>query len=133
MSNTGPLIYKCSVPGRCPSKKNTQKVVRRHGMTFVVYTPLFRAWESEAIAYMKAANKMKKPFGVPMVARFTFYFKNHSGESDTSNLVEAPQDVLKKAGVIADDKFIYLFTAHKVFGTEPRTDIELYHYEEPTP
>ena len=58
--------------------------------------------------------------------KLVFHFKNHQHEADVSNLVEAPQDALTKAGVIIDDKIIQVVSATKVFDGTEGTDIELY-------
>lgn len=122
------MFFSCTIPTRCPSKKNTQKVVRKHGRTFVLYTKQFREWEALALATLKQAWSGRDAFTEPMEARFRFYFKNHQHEADLSNIVEAPQDALQKAGVIKDDKLIWIARLEKFFGEEPRVEIELYPY-----
>ena len=122
-------IYSCYVPGRPPSKKNTKKVYRRFGKTMVVYTKLFLAWEQTALVYMKQAMINRKLIDKPIEAKFIFEFKNHKAEPDTSNLIEAPQDALTKAGVISDDKIIQVVHAKKTFGDGEGTVIELYEIE----
>jgi Holliday junction resolvase RusA-like endonuclease len=66
----------------------------------------------------------------PLEIKLVFQFVNRSAEADVSNLVEAPQDVLKKAGVISDDRIIQVVHARKEFGTGPGMTIELLKIEE---
>lgn len=121
-------IFKAEINGRCPVKKNKMKVVRRHGNTIVIYSPEFREWERIALLALKQANQ-GQTIDEPLEARFKFYFKNRSGEADLSNLIDSPQDALTKAGVIIDDRIIQLLQAEKVFGHEPKVEIELYRLE----
>lgn len=65
----------------------------------------------------------------PLFAKFYFHFLNRQSESDTSNCIEGPADVLTRAGVIKDDKLIVALYAQKEFGLEPKTIIELYEAE----
>jgi len=119
-------IYQGQVSGRCPSKKNTKKVVRRYGRTMVIYSAQFREWETRALVELRQTWN-GKTIDQPLEAVFRFYFKNRQAESDLSNVIEAPQDALTKAGVIIDDKIIQVIHATKIFGHEPRVEIELRH------
>lgn len=125
-------IYYCSIPNRCPSKKNTKKFVRNHGRVNVIYSAQFREWEKTAIIHMRQAHIGMDVIDEPIEAKFTFYFKNHHAEADVSNIIEAPQDALKKAGVISDDKLIQVIHAQKIFGEEPRCVIQLFAIETTT-
>ena len=120
------LLYKIFIPGRPPSKKNTKKVIRRHGRTFVLYSKPFREWEETALAYLKGSVVLKEPLSCPLEIKLVFQFNDRRREADVSNLVEAPQDALTKAGVITDDKIIQVVHARKEFGKEAGTFIELY-------
>lgn len=119
------LIFKCTIPGRCPVKKNRMKVVRRYGHTNVIYTQDFREWERLALLTLRQVLP-NEVIDEPLEAKFIFYFANKKGEPDVSNLIDSPQDALKKAGVIIDDRIIQVVHAQKFFGEEPRVEIELY-------
>jgi len=120
------MLFKIFIPGRPPSKKNTKKVVRRHGHTLVIYSKKFREWEALALPLLRRAQAGKKTIDQPLEISLRFHFKNHAAEADVSNLVEAPQDALTKAGVISDDKIIQVVRAEKIFDGTEGTDIELY-------
>lgn len=65
----------------------------------------------------------------PLYVIYKFYFANRQAEPDVSNLIEGPQDVLQKAGIIKNDRLIMRVMAEKFFGVgEPRTEIEIYNY-----
>lgn len=124
------MLFSCTIPSRCVVKKNTQRVVGVGRRKRVIYSPQFSVWENEAIIAMRMAHRAD-PISDLIKLVIRFYFKNYHAEADTSNLLEGPNDCFKKAGVILDDKLIRKIEAEKFFGYEPRTEIELYKYEEP--
>ena len=124
------LMFECWIPGRPPSKKNTKKVVRRYGRTTVIYSKQFREWEQNALVYLKQAAIGYEVIDCPLEIKLIFHFRNHKNEADVSNLVEAPQDALTKAGVITDDKIIQVVHAQKVFEGREGISIELYSIDE---
>jgi Holliday junction resolvase RusA-like endonuclease len=120
------LLFKCFIPGRPVSKKNTKKFVRRHGHVMVIYSKKFKDWESTAIPYIRQAFVGKQTIACHLEIRLVFHFKNHAHEADVSNLTEAPQDALEKALVIQNDRLIQRVIAEKVFDNTEGTDVELY-------
>jgi len=128
------LLFKCTIPGRPAVKKNQQKVVRRWGQTRVVYTPQFYEWEQRALLEMKRAMLGMDTIREPLEMKIHFTLENGRSLPDLSNLLEAPQDALTKAGVIEDDRLIQVINATRVHGNkkkplEPKTEIELYALE----
>lgn len=119
------LLFACTINARAAVKKNTQRVVGYGRKRRAIYSPQYKAFESVAILSMIKAHQGREPIDVPIEARFRFYFANHQWEADLSNLVEGPQDALKDAGVIADDRLIQSLHATKHFGDGPRVEIEL--------
>lgn len=119
------MIFQCTIPGRPIVKKNTKRIFGAGRFKRIVYSPKYQEWERHAAKHVRRALNAKC-IDYPVAAWFKFYFANKQGEADTSNLIEGPQDLLKKMGVIVDDKLIHLVTAQKFFGaSEPRTEIEL--------
>lgn len=115
-------IFHAVLPGRPIVKKNTAKHYRGR----CIYSDRFREWEACSLIFLSRVWKNKKPLEENLWASFIFFFKNHQGEADVSNLIEAPQDALTKAGVIKDDRFIQLVCGRKIFGEAPRTEIILW-------
>lgn len=121
-------IFNIVIPGRPIVKKNTQRIVGYGKKRRAIYSPLYTAWERGALLIFKMKDDL--PFiDFNVMAEFSFYFENHSAEPDTSNLIEGPQDLLKKAGVISDDKIIKRVLAEKFFGETPRTEIRILRLE----
>jgi Holliday junction resolvase RusA-like endonuclease len=121
------MLFSCKIMGRVISKKNSKRIYRnRHtGKPFIVSSLKHETWEKSAVLAVRNSWRGDEPISKALEATYRFYFKNRQGEPDTSNCIEAPQDVLKKAGVITDDKIIKRVIAEKFFGEEPRTEIEL--------
>lgn len=113
------------IPSRCYIKKNTQRIVGFGKSKRAIYSPKFRAWHKIAMLHLKLNWRGREPLDEPLELTVRFYFKNHAGEADLSNLVESPQDALKDAGVIVDDRLIQVLHAQKFYGETPRTEIEL--------
>jgi Holliday junction resolvase RusA-like endonuclease len=124
-------VFSCEIPGRPISKKNTKKVVKRHGLSLVIYSPQFRQWERDALLILKRLAQGRELLTCKLEAHFVFKFVNHRSEADVSNLIEAPQDALEKACIIKNDRLIHVVRARKEFGfLQDSTVIELYKLED---
>ncbi len=121
-------IFVCEIPGRCMVKKNTQRVVGYGSKKRAKYSQQFLFWQR--VAELTLAKRR-----VPMITEkiefhIQFYFKNRRAEPDVSNLVEGPQDVLTKMGIIKDDRIIQRLVAEKIFDTgDEKTAIQIFHYK----
>jgi Holliday junction resolvase RusA-like endonuclease len=62
---------------------------------------------------------------------YTFYLKNHK-TTDTSNLIKLLEDVMVKAGVIDDDRFVYSFHAKKIPSDVEHMEIDIVPYTSTT-
>lgn len=122
-------LFECEIPGRVGIKKNGKLVIQRFGRTVVLPSDRYTQWERASEIYvLQAKNKYKLPIETAIEAHFEFHFKNGQAEPDTSNCIEGPQDLLKKMGVIVDDKLIVKLSAVKKLYLEPKTVIRLYAY-----
>lgn len=118
-------FFRVTIPGRPIVKKNTQRIVGFGKSKRAIYSKAFKAWERIAILECRRIWKYQEPVYEPIEAVYRFYFENKKSEADVSNLVEGPQDALKAAGVIHDDRIIQKVMAIKYFGEKPRVEIEL--------
>lgn len=129
---SGPIVT-LTIPGRPIVKKNTQRVVGFGKSRRRILSPKYIAWERAAM--LSAMATAKRPtsialLDIPVRAVFRFYFKDRQAEADVSNLIEGPQDLLVKLGVLKDDRLVRRVEGEKFFGHEPRVEIEIYRYEE---
>lgn len=122
-------LVRMTLPGRPIVKKNTKRAFGSGRSKRFVYSPRYLEWAENALKHLSRDVSIAL-LDRPMEARFRFYFVNRHAEPDVSNLVEGPQDILKQAHIISDDKLIYRVVAEKFFGAEePRTEVELWSYE----
>lgn len=125
-------IYHCIVFGRPYVKKNNQRAFGAGRFKRIVYSKKYLAWESRTLTVVRAAafEQQVRRIDFPVRATFRFFFENRQSEPDLSALYEGIQDVLEKAGVILNDKLILSHDGSgKFFGSEPRTEVELYRLE----
>lgn len=115
-------LYKITIPGRVPVKKNTAK----RFFSGVVYSKVWREWEKKALTIMSSSGSVMQ-ISVYCELHLNFFLKNHQWEPDVSNVCEGPQDVLQKLGILKDDKLIKRLVAEKHFNCdEPRLEIEIH-------
>ena len=80
------------------TKKNSQRIVTgKNGKPMIIPSEAYKKYEEEAMWYLK-------PLGVdyPMNVRCLFYMPTHR-RVDLTNLLEAIDDVMVKAGTLKDD------------------------------
>lgn len=121
-------IFTCEIPGRCMVKKNTQRVFGTGKGKRVRYSDQYNFWER--VAQLTLAKRRVPLIEAHIEVHFHFYFKNHRAEPDVSNLIEGPQDVLTKMGIIKDDRIIQKVVAEKHFDDPvEKTEIIIFPYK----
>lgn len=121
------LVFQCTIPGRPIVKKNTACRGRRG----VFYSKRFLGWEKIALLAVHKARGKAKTVEECVHVEYRFYLEDRRGEPDVSNLVEGPQDVIEKVGVIRNDKLVKSFYAEKFIGKEhgaARCEIDVYKF-----
>lgn len=122
-----------TIPGRPIVKKNTQRIVGSGKARRRILSPKYLAWEQSAM--LNAMAVLKRSFkghlvDYPIRLLLKFYFADRQAEADVSNLVEGPQDLLVKLGVLKDDRLVHELRAFKFFGHDPRTEISIFKYQQ---
>lgn len=100
--------YTFTIIGKPVVLKNGKRVLknRRTGKNFIGSSDDAMLWGRMAVVQLKAAWKGRDPLPkVWMNAKIESYIPT-SMRADASNLYEAPQDALEKAGIISNDYFI---------------------------
>lgn len=119
--------FEAEISGRPVIKKNTQKIIRRGGKTFAVYSKLFKEYRTRALFQFKQTRiGLGSTLTGELHASYEFHFKNKQGEADVSNLIEAPQDCLAESLIIENDKQIVSLDAQKIFSGLEKTIIKLW-------
>ena len=99
----GEVLRRFMLPMVPRTKKNSMEIRRRRdGSQFVSPSGEYQIWERSAAEYLEALNWWREPLSGPVNLSEHFYMPN-ARRVDISNLTEAIDDVLVRAGVIADD------------------------------
>jgi Holliday junction resolvase RusA-like endonuclease len=125
-----PLVT-LTIPGRVGILKNSKRVISRGRgkRALVLPSSKYESWAKSAGAAL-AAQRTVFLIDVPVEVHMRFYFANRQSESDLSNCLQGPEDLLQAHGILENDKLIMRIEAEKHFGHEPRVEIELYPYTE---
>ena len=94
-------LYETVIPLNPVTKKNSMQIIRNRGRPRLIQSKKYRQYEKDALKIIK---RPKEPISSPVNLRAVFY-RQYKYRCDLSNLIEAAQDILVKAGVLEDDNF----------------------------
>lgn len=103
------MVLQLFLTGETPSKKNSRVTDTRTGRTFP--NARYRKWENEKINEVRLQYQ-GEPIDGPLNIDMIFYHTNKKVR-DCDNPVNSVLDMLKKAGVLKDDRWT-LVPLHKV-------------------
>ena len=109
------------------SKKNSQQIVvnRATGRSFVMPSKQYKEYEKDALWFIP---KVEAPIICPVNIKCLFYMPTRR-KVDLTNLLEAVDDVMVKAGLLADDCYTIVEShdGSRVFVDKenPRTEVEI--------
>lgn len=91
-----------TIPLAPVTKKNSQRIVinRRTGRPMVMPSAAYKDYEREAALFIPRGVYITKPVNIKCL----FYMPTRR-KCDLTNLLEAIDDVMTKAGLLADDNF----------------------------
>lgn len=110
------------------SKKNSQQILvnRATGRPFIMPSKAYKDYEAKAMWYIHP--KPENPIDRPVNVKCLFYTPTHR-RVDLVNLLEAAEDILVRAKVLADDNanIVVSMDGSRVLydKTAPRTEIEI--------
>lgn len=95
------LPVRISIQGTPRTKKNSQRIFKRPGGKgyFIAPSKEYKEYEERALTQIK---KPDKPIDIPVNVQCTYYMPT-ARKVDLTNLLEATDDILVRAGVLADD------------------------------
>lgn len=108
------------------SKKNSQQILmnKATGRPFIMPSKNYKEYEKAAMWFMPKI----KPIDYPVNVKCLFYMPTRR-KCDLTNMLEAADDVMVKAGVLADDNYSIVEShdgSRILFDKEnPRTEIEI--------
>lgn len=109
------------------SKKNSQQILinRATGRSFVMPSKQYKEYEKDALWFIP---KVEAPIICPVNVKCLFYMPTRR-RVDLTNLLEAVDDVMVKAGLLADDCYTIVEShdGSRVFVDKenPRTEVEI--------
>lgn len=109
------------------SKKNSQQILinRATGRPFVMPSKQYKEYEKDALWFIP---KVEAPIICPVNIKCLFYMPTRR-RVDLTNLLEAVDDIMVKAGLLADDCYTIVEShdGSRVFVDKenPRTEIEI--------
>lgn len=98
------IMLSYTVSGNPIVKKNTQKVVRQRGRTFVAYSAQYRSWLHRAMDELALQKRPDEPIDYPVILVCNFFMQTLR-IVDLSALYEGIQDTLVKMEILKDDNF----------------------------
>nr|DAE50037.1 MAG TPA: Endodeoxyribonuclease RusA [Caudoviricetes sp.] len=111
--------------GRPITKKNHGQLVKRNGKMCMIPSKAYREYE-ESCLWQIAGKKINVP-GV-VVVECVYYMPDKKSFPDLIGLLQATSDILTKARVIDDDKWICSYGASRIAGYDkanPRAEITI--------
>lgn len=98
-------MIRFTVPLPPISKKNSQQILtnRATGRPFIMPSKKYKDYEKEAAKYIPKLRQLE-PINSPVNIKCLFYMPTKR-KCDLTNLLEAIDDVMVKAGLLADDDF----------------------------
>lgn len=111
--------------GRPTTKKNSGRIISKSGKPIIISSEAYMNYE-ESCLWQLAGKKLHVP-GI-VVVECKYYLPNKRGWPDLVGLLQATSDILTKAGVIDDDKWICSYGESCIAGIDkenPRVEIRI--------
>lgn len=118
-------MIKITFKGRPITKKNHGQLVKRNGKMCMIPSKAYREYE-ESCLWQIAGKKINVP-GV-VVVECVYYMPDKKSFPDLIGLLQATSDILTKARVIDDDKWICSYGDSRIAGYDkanPRAEITI--------
>ena len=125
-------MIKFTIPLTPITKKNHQQLVWPKGRNkpIVMPSPQYKQYEKDALWFIP---KLNVPLSGPVCVTCKFFMPTRR-KCDLTNLLQAIDDILVKAGLLADDNYtvIQSHDGSRVFYDKerPRTEVIIYPIEE---
>lgn len=118
-------VIDITLKGRPVTKKNSGRIISRSGKPIIIPSETYINYE-EACLWQLAGKKLHVP-GI-VVVECQYYLPNKRSWPDLIGLLQATSDILTKAGVIDDDKWICSYGESCIAGIDkenPRAEIRI--------
>jgi Holliday junction resolvase RusA-like endonuclease len=121
-------MIKFTIPLPPISKKNSQQILTNNytGKPFIAPSKQYKAYEEQALWFIPRLRQAK-PINTPVNVKCLFYMPTRR-KVDLTNLLEAIDDIMVKAGLLADDNYTIIEShdGSRVFYDKDRPRTEVY-------
>lgn len=118
-------VIDITLKGRPATKKNSGRIVSRNGKPIIIPSEAYKNYE-DACMWQLAGKKLHVS-GI-IVVECKYYLPNKRSWPDLIGLLQATSDILTKAGIIDDDKWICSYGESCIVGIDkenPRAEIRI--------
>lgn len=124
-------VIRLTIPGIPRTKKNSQRVVPRGGRHIPLPSKAWEEWAADAVPKLQFwAQQMRlAPLARPLNCAALFYRDANRG--DAAGFYQGLADILEKAGIVANDKWIVSWDESRLCkdASRPRVELVLTHAE----
>ena len=118
---------KLVLPGRPITKKNSQRIIinRRTGRPQVIQSERYMEYEAACLWHLK---NYRVKFSGPVWVKARYWMPNRRGWPDLIGLLQATCDILEKARIIVNDRYVVKLDGSELVGVDkqnPRAEIEI--------
>lgn len=118
-------VIDITLKGRPATKKNSGRIISKSGKPIIIPSEAYMNYEEGCL--WQLAGKKLHISGI-VVVECKYYLPNKRGWPDLVGLLQATSDILTKAGVIDDDKWICSYGESCIAGIDkdnPRAEIRI--------
>ena len=111
--------------GRPVSKKNNARIVRFGGHPGIVPSKAFCEYEVDCLEQLASCTERYKGY---LHVKAEYWLPNYKWYPDLCNLLNATHDILEKAGIYENDRFIVNIDGSRIVGLSkknPRAEITI--------
>ena len=118
-------VIDITLKGRPATKKNSGRIISRNGKPIIIPSEAYKNYEYACM--WQLAGKKLHISGI-VVVECKYYLPNKRSWPDLIGLLQATSDILTKAGVIDDDKWICSYGNSCIAGIDkdnPRAEVRI--------
>ena len=118
-------VIDITLKGRPATKKNSGRIISRNGKPIIIPSEAYKSYEGACM--WQLAGKKLHISGI-VVVECKYYLPNKRSWPDLIGLLQATSDILTKAGIIDDDKWICSYGNSCIAGIDkdnPRAEIRI--------
>lgn len=112
----GNKFYSLVIPGRPATKKNSSRYIPK--IHRLIPSKAYQNYEKIAVKALREQYK-EEPIDNPVIVTARYIMDNRRAWPDLVGLMQATGDILQRAGVIADDRYIVDWSGTMIYDVDP--------------